>query len=313
VQNYVIITRKGKPICSENLRCVFAPIPYFCKNMFTILIPTWNNLPYLKICIESITRHSTFRHQVVVHVNDGKDGTLEWVKENGIEFTHSPSNIGICKALNLAASLAKTKYICYFNDDMFALPGWDYFLAKDIEGIRHENFFVSSTMIEPKDGKDANIIQGMDFGDLHNFKEKELIKASKDFAMADWYGASWPPNVVPKKLWDKVGGYSEEFSPGMYSDPDFSMKLWKEGVRYFKGIGESKVYHFMSKSTEKVVKNDGRKTFIEKWGISPGYFYRSMLKMGKKWQGELVEPAHGLAYSLMKLKIAFKRLITQKT
>ncbi len=30
---------------------------------------------------------------------------------------------------------------------------------------------------------------------------------------------------------------SEEFSPGMYSDPDLSMKLWQEGVRYFKGIG----------------------------------------------------------------------------
>ncbi len=275
--------------------------------MFTILIPTWNNLPYLKTCIDSINRHSTFRHQVVVHVNDGRDGTLDWVKQNQIEYTHSPANIGICKALNLASGLARTDYICYFNDDMYALPGWDYFLARDMENIRHGNFFLSSTMIEPKDGKDLNILQGHDFGDLHNFREKELVNTFKDLRMKDWSGASWPPNVVPRRLWEEVGGYSDEFSPGMYSDPDFSMKLWKHGVRYFKGIGESKVYHFMSKSTGKVEKNDGRKTFIKKWKITPGYFYRHMLKMGKRWRGELKEPGKGLALWLTRIRVRMTR------
>jgi GT2 family glycosyltransferase len=275
--------------------------------MFTILIPTWNNLPYLKACIESIRKNSTFSHQVVLHINDGSDGTLQWVRDNKLEFTHSPENIGICKGLNLAAGLARTKYICYFNDDMYALPGWDYFLAKDMTDIDHEDFFISSTMIEPKPGKDPNILQGYDFGDLHDFKEKQLVKVYKDLTMHNWSGASWPPNVVPKSLWDKVGGYSEEFSPGMYSDPDFSMKLWNEGVRYFKGIGESKVYHFMSKSTGKIVKNDGRKTFIEKWKITPAYFYKHMLKMGKPWNGELYDPSKSLSYCILKIRIFFKR------
>jgi GT2 family glycosyltransferase len=283
-------------------------ISYFCTNMFTILIPTWNNLPYLKACIESITRHSTFRHQLVVHVNDGRDGTLDWVKENHIEYTHSDENIGICKALNKASMLARQKYICYFNDDMFALPGWDYFLARDIEDIGHQDFFISSTMIEPKPGKDLNILQGHNYGDLNNFSENKLIKEYKDLRMNDWSGASWPPNVVPRSLWEKVGGYSDEFSPGMYSDPDFSMKLWQEGVRYFKGIGESRVYHFMSKSTEKIVKNDGRKTFIQKWKITPGYFYKYMLRMGKKWDGELATPHKDLIYWAIKFKIFLKRL-----
>ena len=82
------------------------------------------------------------------------------------------------------------------------------------------------------------------------------IQSYQTLVMNDWYGASWPPNVVSKKYWDLVGGYSEEFSPGMYSDPDFSMKMWNAGVRVFKGVGKSRVYHFMSKSTGKVVKND---------------------------------------------------------
>ena len=270
--------------------------------MFSILIPTWNNLAYLKICVESIRKNSTFHHQIILHINDGNDGSLQWAINEKITYTHSVQNIGICKALNNASKLANTAYICYFNDDMYALPGWDYFIVKDIETIGHQNFFISSTMIEPKEGKDVNILQGYNFGDIHLFKEKELINTYKTLEMEDWSGASWPPNVVPKTLWDAVGGYSEEFSPGMYSDPDFSMKLWQQGVRYFKGIGESKVYHFMSKSTGKVIKNDGRKQFMQKWKITSGYFYRSMLKMGKIWQGELKTPVKGIAFLISKIK-----------
>ncbi len=270
--------------------------------MFSILIPTWNNLTYLKTCVESLKKNSTFSHQIILHINDGSDGSLQWAKDEAMEYTHSQQNIGICKALNYASKLAKTDFICYFNDDMYALPGWDYFLVKDMETIGHQNFFISSTMIEPKEGKDANILQGLDFGDIKNFKEKSLMDSYKSFKMEDWNGASWPPNLVPKALWDKVGGYSEEFSPGMYSDPDFSMKLWQEGVRYFKGIGESKVYHFMSKSTGKIVKNDGRKQFMQKWKLTSGYFYRTMLKMGGKWQGELKTPSKGVTYWISKLK-----------
>lgn len=276
--------------------------------MFTILIPTWNNLPYLKVCVESIIKNSSFSHQIIIHINEGKDGTKEWVMEQGLEHTFSDYNVGICKALNQASRLASTKYICYFNDDMYALPGWDYHLVKDMQDIGHQNFFISSTMIEPKEGKDPNILQGFDFGDLSHFKERDLMQTYKELKMPDWSGASWPPNVVPIALWEKVGGYSEEFSPGMYSDPDFAMKLWKEGVRYFKGIGESKVYHFMSKSTGKVDRNDGRKTFMKKFRITPGYFYRRMLKMGKPWKGELKDPIKGLTYFGSKLKVFLKTI-----
>ena len=48
--------------------------------MFSILIPTFNNLDYLKICIESLRKNSNFDHQIIVHVNEGSDGTLEYVK-----------------------------------------------------------------------------------------------------------------------------------------------------------------------------------------------------------------------------------------
>ena len=48
--------------------------------MLSILIPTWNNQPFLQLCVESIRANSVVETQIIVHVNDGSDGTLKWVK-----------------------------------------------------------------------------------------------------------------------------------------------------------------------------------------------------------------------------------------
>ncbi|MFN8396895.1 MAG: glycosyltransferase [Bacteroidia bacterium] len=284
------------------------PHPAPAGAKFSILIPTWNNLAYLQLCVETIRRHSTFVHELIVHVNEGSDGTLDWVRAQGLAFTHSKENVGVCHALNAAAKLASTGYICFMNDDMAALPGWDSALWDVIAGIGHGRWFVSSTMIEPTDTGNACVLAPHDYGrTTETYREAELLRDFQTWPKQDWCGATWPPNVVPKALWDEVGGYSVEFSPGMSSDPDFSMKLWKAGVRHFQGVAASRVYHFQTKSTGKVVKNNGPRQFLEKWGISQGTFSKYYLRRGRPWNGPLAEagPAWKLAFA--RFKTAFKR------
>ena len=112
---------------------------------------------------------------------------------------------------------------------------------------------------------------------------------------------------MPKKTWDKAGGFSEEFSPGLGSDPDFNMKLWNMGVRLFKGLGKSRVYHFSSVSLRKKAWNNGAKTFLLKWGISIKFFKKHYLKSDNIFTGQLTEPNKNLFYflDLIKCKIAY--------
>ena len=122
----------------------------------------------------------------------------------------------------------------------------------------------------------------------------------------DWNGATWPPSVLPTLLWDLVGGYSTEFSPGMYSDPDFSMKLWELGVRNFKGLGKSRVYHFMSKSTGKLTfKKNGSHLFLQKWGISANFFTKHYLRRGQMWTGALNTPDQTFT---LKMRLCISRI-----
>ena len=54
--------------------------------MFSIIIPTFNNLNYLKQCIKSINKNSKYKHEIIPHVNEGTDGTIEYLKKNNIQY-----------------------------------------------------------------------------------------------------------------------------------------------------------------------------------------------------------------------------------
>ncbi len=258
------------------------------NNKFSIIIPSWNNLAFLKLCLNSIEKNSAFKHQIIIHVNEGTDGTMEWVRESGFDYTYSIDNVGVCWAMNACRSLVKTDYIAFLNDDMYMLPDWDLELWKVIESLSHYYFFLSSTTIEPRISPHPGILAPFNYGNSpETFREEILLKEFKSITSKDWSGATWPPNIVHRKIWDLIGGYSIEYFPGLYSDPDFSMKLYEAGVRFFMGVDASRAYHFGSKSTQRITGNKGSKQFLNKWGITSASFTRFILKRGQYFQGEI--------------------------
>lgn len=262
--------------------------------MFSIVIPTWNNFPYLRLCIESILKNSKHKHQIIVHVNDGSDGTLEYLQAEGIDYTHSSSNIGICYAVNKASLSVKGDYVVYMNDDMYVCPDWDTFILEEINNLPDDNFMLSGTLIEPRYTNNPCVIHHNYGTDLASFDENNLIAHFRSHDKEDWCGSTWPPTVVSKNMWHLVGGYSIEFSPGMSSDDDFSMKMWHAGCRVFKGIAKSRIYHFQAKSTGRIQRNNGRKQFLHKWGINQSTFNKHYIKKGSTYQGALSAPPAGI-------------------
>jgi len=261
--------------------------------MFSILIPSYNNLSYLKLCIKSIIDNSKFNHQIIVHVNEGTDGTLNYLKESNIDFTFTNYNSGICEGINKASKLAKYEYFLYAHDDFYFCPNWDEILHKEINKIGHNNFYLSGTMMN-------NGQIPFDCGnDIENFNEKKFLSEYKKFNYYDFNGSTWAPTLVHRELWNKVGGFSEEYFPGTGSDPDFNMKLWNVGVRIFKGVNDCKVYHFGSIVLRKKINtinkdnkygSSGAKIFLLKWGISIKFFKKFYLKSNEKYDKPLSQP-----------------------
>lgn len=270
---------------------------------FSIIIPSWNNLNYLRICLDSIKKNSKYIHDIKVHLNEGTDGSVELLNTNKIKFTHSEENIGLCSGSNSAANLAETDYIIYSNDDMYFFPDWDFFLSEEVKKVKNNLYYFSGTPIGPlgssltggKDIKKLSIeeLKNFDFNCGKTAEEFDEIKALKNYQKIKYFdhqGSHWAPCLIHRSIWEKIGGFSTEFDPGYASDTDLTMKLWKFGVRIFKGINNFRVYHFGSITTRKkkgLKKNKGHRLFLLKWGISSDLFIKFYLKSNAPYNGPL--------------------------
>lgn len=286
--------------------------------MFSVIIPSYNNLKYLKLCIQSLKKNSKYEHEIIVHINDGNDGTLDYIKKQNIKFTYTNYNSGICEGVNKATKISTMNYLLYSHDDFYFCPEWDIVFENEIKTIKTDLFYLSGTMIN--NGKVF-----MDCGNnFENFNEEKLLNNYKNIKFHDFQGSTWAPHLIHKKTWNKVGGFSEEYFPGTASDPDFNKKLWDIGVRIFKGLQHSKVYHFGSIVTRQKEKkynsltwsgSKGSKIFLLKWGFSINFFKKYYLKSDQVYIGPLSNPTKNINYfyellickiNLLYLKIFFK-------
>ncbi len=273
----------------------------------SIAIPSWKNPKYLSNCISSLLQNSSAAIQIIVYLNENCPESTNYLRSlnlDNIVILGSDKNEGICVAVNEAAAHAKAPYFVYMNDDMYVLPDWDLTILERIHSRSDDLFLYSGTMIEPIYSSSPSI--HADFGqNIETFNPEELLQSQHDLTTEDWSGASWPPTVVSLRMWNLVGGYSLEYSPGFYSDPDFSMKLFQAGVRDFRGLGSSLIYHFAKVSTSRIPKSRGRQIFFCKWKMSSSTFYKYVLQMGRPYEGPITKVSIPL---IEKIKNLWKRL-----
>jgi GT2 family glycosyltransferase len=291
--------------------------------MFSILIPTYNNLEYLKICINSIKKNSKFKHQIIVHVNEGSDKTIEYLKKNNLDFTYSEKNIGMSLALNTASKLAKLDYILISHDDFYYCPNWDTEFVNELNLLNHKNFYLSGTMVNAASFEKNDFLNPPYFNAGLTFKEFDevrLLENLNKIKTIDFQGSTKHPALVHIDIWKKVGGWSEDYFPTGGDDSDFNMKLWNENIRIFKGLGKSSVYHFGSTTTRKKDKSlftylgsKGNKIFLKKWKIGIYFFEKFYLrsydgnrnKILNRYDGPLTDPIKNIEYyfELLKTKL----------
>ncbi len=263
-------------------------LPYF-----DILICSWNNLPYLQCLVKSLYKNSCFKNNILVHVNEGKDNTADWLDTVGIKYTRSESNLGLCKGTNSLSNLITSDFVCICDDDMYVLPRWDLELLK----FRYNNslgskYWISSTMIEPKPGP-VTTISPKNYGtSIAKFQEDRLLADYPNLkgTIAPMNNQQAVPMIMPSTMWQDVNGYDEDFGPGSGAEEGLAKKLWDYGCRNFVSISDSLVYHFQCKSTSRQAPGGSQnrdKQMLDKYGITTRDFTDNYIKRGQPWKKQL--------------------------
>lgn len=268
----------------------------------TTCISTYNNLPYLKLAIQSVRKYSYFSDMpFVVYAENCDDGTDEWLEENAEQYNltyfieHNKVARGIGGGMNFCADKVKTKYINFIHSDFFVSKNWDIELYNRI--IKTETpTLLSSHRIEPSifrpTSQEATLIRPGTlevplnyFGGYHNhFDELSFIEYAQtfsdqnDFEIRKAEGVSF---MIEKEHWDHIGGNDSVFAPSSYEDMDLFLRMINEGYDFIL-TSKSVVWHFGARGSHRLEENDGKtserqrlseekniKLFYEKWGGYP--------------------------------------------
>ena len=273
--------------------------------MITFCISTFNNLPYLKIAIDSVRKNSHFKDApFVIHAENCTDGTNEWLIENVdnynleiyIESNETP--IGIGGGMNICASKVKTEYIMFLHSDFYVTKDWDLECLNEIQ--KHQlPTWVFSYRIEPDMfnnpiSRPGTVIMPKDaFGAYHDdfdstmfdgwsseFKEMNSVTINK---------AEGVSGLISKYDWDQIGGNDPQFAPSSWEDMDLFLRMLYRGYQFIL-TSKSVVWHFGARGSHRLEENNGQSStrqqiaeavnqtkFYNKWGGYPTFDSNGML------------------------------------
>ena len=85
----------------------------------SVIIPTYNSLGTLTVCIKSILRQSLIPREIIVVDNNSIDNSIGYLKPQfpGVRFLANDTNLGFAKACNQGLQLSSGKYILFLNPD----------------------------------------------------------------------------------------------------------------------------------------------------------------------------------------------------
>jgi glycosyltransferase involved in cell wall biosynthesis len=101
---------------------------YFCAMLFSLVIPTYNNLPELQRCLQALDLVARDDFEVLVCVDGSTDGTSEWLSQAQFHFpmvalAHvGGKNRGRSATRNLALPKIRGRYTLFMDSDMEAAP-----------------------------------------------------------------------------------------------------------------------------------------------------------------------------------------------
>lgn len=275
-------------------------------SLITHCISTYNNLPYLKIAIESVRNNSYFKDTpFIIHAENCTDGTNEWLFENRSKYNLTliiePQNTqvrGIGGGMNICAEHVETKYINFLHSDFYVTQDWDLELLKIHEKYPEEKLWVNSFRIEPNmfnspDRVGTALIPPSAFGGYyHDFDSAKLekwateFKNTNDFEIPKGEGVS---GLVTKELWDEIGGNDSLFAPASWDDMDLFLRMLQHGVKFIMPT-KSVVWHFGARGSHRLEENNGQSSerqkkaeeentrkWVQKWGKYPKFDQYGMI------------------------------------
>ncbi|MUT65865.1 glycosyltransferase family 2 protein [Paenibacillus sp. NEAU-GSW1] len=261
----------------------------------SIIIPSYNQVGYLKSCIDSISENTELPYEIIVVDNASTDGTGAYLRGLGgqVRFRVLQENYGFAGAVNMGMMMAKGTTMLILNNDTLVTDNWLENLMTCLQSS--EDIGMVGPVTNYISGDQQISVPYQDVADMPEFARLNNISDPKK-----WHPTDRLPGfclLFRRELWEKVGYLDEGFEIGNFEDDDFNVRVRLQGYSLVIAR-DSFIHHFGSVSMKALgdqfeeVNNRNMVYYMNKWG-NP-YEWIHHLKNGV-FQGGTLHPARGEA------------------
>jgi GT2 family glycosyltransferase/glycosyltransferase involved in cell wall biosynthesis len=249
----------------ESLRCSENP-------KVSIVIPVYNQLEMTLNCLLSLSLHPALAEWEIILIDDcSKSDVSEKLSAlPQIRYVKNADNLGFLKSCNKAASLARGEYIVFLNNDTCPLPGWLDSMLQIFDQQSNAGLVGSKLVYPDAQLQEAGGLIWADASGTNCGKFQCADHPDYNYMRPVDY-CSGASIMIPKQLWDQIGGFDERFAPAYYEDTDLAFVVREQGFEVLYQP-TSEVIHFEGVSSGTDLSSGAKKyqvinqsKFKEKW------------------------------------------------
>lgn len=247
-------------------------VPQWENPQVSIVIPVYNQFEFTYHCVESIVKNSGDITYEILIGNDCSTDLTTQIEQiiPGVKCITNEKNLRFVLNCKNAAKYAKGTYLLFLNNDTQVQPNWLEPLVTLIESA-DDIGMVGSKLVYP-DGtlQEAGGILWRD-GSAWNYGNRQNPALPEFNYVKEVDYISGAAIMLPRALWEEIGGFDERFVPAYCDDSDLAFTVRKKGYRVMYQP-QSVVVHFEgvsngtdTSSGQKQYQIINSQKFYEKW------------------------------------------------
>ena len=211
----------------------------------SVVIPAYGHFAATYRCIESILHRLPRAAMEIVLVDDGSQDETVFagaIVTGGVRVHRLARNEGFVAAANAGAALARGRTVMLLNNDTVVEEGW---LDALLDTFRRDpSVGVAGSRLLSPDGK-LQECGGVVWreGIAWNWGRGEDADRPEYRCLRDVDYVSGAAMMVPRALWDELGGFDPLFAPGYYEDTDLCFRARAAGRRVVVQPASRVVHH----------------------------------------------------------------------